>query len=1307
MILFGNFTIAQGTCVVTGPSSTTVGSNHNIDITDCSVCQSGNSPNFWSITVPTGGSITIAGHGTYTAGYHQVYDNNDIDVTFNAGSASDYEFGWEWGSSSGVPTCLGGGISTTLFVTVPICSPPTPNGSGGNANLCSGGTFTFPGRTCSSGTLRWYENSSGTGTFYTGATVNPSSTTTYYPFCYTSCLGSAGTNATATVVSAPSAPTGVSVNPNPICTGDNTDLSANCATGTVLWNNSPGCNSTIFSGSPYNVSPASSRSYYVECELGSNPIGCRSSSCTTVPVTVTTAPSPPAAISGGGNVCSGSSVTLSTSCASGTVQWFVSACGAVGISSGNSITFTAPGSTNTYYARCYDVTNPASCQTSSCVSTAVTPVSSPNPPTGLAGSPNDGCSSYASNLSGNCTGAGVLRWYTSPAATGPGIPMPATVNASNTTFYAKCYDNTFPVGCQYSAVDSLSLGLTMPVNVTISGAANICISSTSTYTASHAPGSWFIASGGASASINAVSGVLSSTATPGSVTIGFSHTNGPCLDTGYLTINVIASPMVSLNDTSACFGNGIQLVPSIGGGTYTVVSGPGTVSPSGYFSSASVGVTRVAYAITGGGCIGNDTANVTIHPIPFWPSGLTTSNDTICAGGTTVLAGNCTASTIVWFDNNNASGTPLFAGNNYPATPAQTDTIYAFCYDSITMCYSAFSDSIDIVVEKCTDTVIKLMASDGCGDTTTLTTANIPGSPNFISTCVGDSLTANGDTIHFINDSTFYVVPSSLPYTMDSACIIMCNTTLPLCDTTIMYWIPDSTMPPVAPPIITCIDDTVYIGASGSVTISPAQVASVSYGCILASTTTLSQATFTCSDTGINTIWVYASNIFGGIDSCQANVTVWDTIPPSPICQNINAYLDAFGNVTISASDVDGGTNDNCGILNLSVTPNTFSCADIGNNIVTLIATDVNGNIDSCIATINVIDSINPSISCSAATFYIGASGNVSIDTAGIVNNVNDNCLVDSVWVKDSDTSLTCLNVGSYVVAVYVKDVSGNIDSCQSTLTVLDTLLPMAICKDTSIYLDASGQFSIDSSYIDNGSYSTCSNLSMSLSQTNFTCADIGVNYVTLTVTDGMSRSSSCVANITVIDTISPILTCPGNQAISTDSLCDYIIPDYSGIINANDNCGSGSLVVTQSPLPGTIINVTTNGGLHLTQPISITITDPASNSTTCSFDLDLTCNIDLVIPQFISPNGDGFNDQWVINFIEYYPNSSVRIFNRWGAIVYAMNNYDNSWDGSPNQGYKNNIEVEDASLPSSTYFYILDKGNGDDPYTGYLFIRR
>jgi len=81
------------------------------------------------------------------------------------------------------------------------------------------------------------------------------------------------------------------------------------------------------------------------------------------------------------------------------------------------------------------------------------------------------------------------------------------------------------------------------------------------------------------------------------------------------------------------------------------------------------------------------------------------------------------------------------------------------------------------------------------------------------------------------------------------------------------------------------------------------------------------------------------------------------------------------------------------------------------------------------------------------------------------------------------------------------------------------------------------------------------------------------------------------------------------------------------------------------------------------------------------------------------SPNNDGQNDRWVIvEDLEFrYPTANLKVFNRWGQIVYESDGYRNNWDG------KNNGE----DVPIGTYYYVLDLKDGSDEYKGYLTLSR
>ena len=78
------------------------------------------------------------------------------------------------------------------------------------------------------------------------------------------------------------------------------------------------------------------------------------------------------------------------------------------------------------------------------------------------------------------------------------------------------------------------------------------------------------------------------------------------------------------------------------------------------------------------------------------------------------------------------------------------------------------------------------------------------------------------------------------------------------------------------------------------------------------------------------------------------------------------------------------------------------------------------------------------------------------------------------------------------------------------------------------------------------------------------------------------------------------------------------------------------------------------------------------------------------------TPNGDGINDVWKITNIDIFGKCAVKIFNRWGDLMYSSSDYKNNWDG------KRNGEV----LPEGSYYYLIYTPN-DGSYTGPINILR
>ena len=91
-----------------------------------------------------------------------------------------------------------------------------------------------------------------------------------------------------------------------------------------------------------------------------------------------------------------------------------------------------------------------------------------------------------------------------------------------------------------------------------------------------------------------------------------------------------------------------------------------------------------------------------------------------------------------------------------------------------------------------------------------------------------------------------------------------------------------------------------------------------------------------------------------------------------------------------------------------------------------------------------------------------------------------------------------------------------------------------------------------------------------------------------------------------------------------------------------------------------------------------------------------------LNLPHVITPDdATGTNDRWKIHYYEKYPNVQVTIFNRWGSKVYTSAiPYMDDWDGRASSEIQT---IGEGYLPAGTYYYVIDKGNGDAVESGYI----
>ncbi len=208
----------------------------------------------------------------------------------------------------------------------------------------------------------------------------------------------------------------------------------------------------------------------------------------------------------------------------------------------------------------------------------------------------------------------------------------------------------------------------------------------------------------------------------------------------------------------------------------------------------------------------------------------------------------------------------------------------------------------------------------------------------------------------------------------------------------------------------------------------------------------LSQTAFVCSEVGANTEVLTVTDVNGNSTTCTTTITVEDNVAPVAVCQNITVQLDPSGNASITASQVNNGSSDACGIASsLALNITTFNCANVNGNTVILTVTDVNGNSSTCSANVTIQDNVAPIALCQNVTVQLDNTGNGSTTAAAVNNGSSDNCAIASLAL--SQTAFVCSEVGANTEVLTVTDVNGNSTTCSTTITVEDNVAPVAVCQ--------------------------------------------------------------------------------------------------------------------------------------------------------------------------------------------------------------------------------------------------------------------
>jgi hypothetical protein len=406
-------------------------------------------------------------------------------------------------------------------------------------------------------------------------------------------------------------------------------------------------------------------------------------------------------------------------------------------------------------------------------------------------------------------------------------------------------------------------------------------------------------------------------------------------------------------------------------------------------------------------------------------------------------------------------------------------------------------------------------------------------------------------------------------------------------------------------PVISVKNAVIYLDATGSASITPADVDNGSSDNGSVATRVVSKEIFNCSETGINTVTLTVTDFGGNSVSGDATVTVIDNIAPVAAAKNVTLHLNAAGIATLAPADIDNGSSDNCNIVSYAVNKTFFNGSDLGSTPVVLTVTDAAGLTSSATAIVTISDTIRPTVITKNITVILDVNGTKTITPTDVDNGSSDNSGTASVTL--SKTSFDCSNLGPNVVTVTVTDASGNVSTGTSVVTVTDATAPVALAKNLTVQLNSAGHATITAASVNNGSSDNCGIVSYSLSKTTFKCSDIGANNVVLTVKDASGNTSSATAVVTVQD----------NPAILNLTLnASKVIGNYNTSCNTSGD-GTINLSVTGGTSPYAISwsNGATGTMLNnlLAGTYSVTVTDPGGCSRTAGVTLSRPENCDCI----------------------------------------------------------------------------------------------
>lgn len=427
---------------------------------------------------------------------------------------------------------------------------------------------------------------------------------------------------------------------------------------------------------------------------------------------------------------------------------------------------------------------------------------------------------------------------------------------------------------------------------------------------------------------------------------------------------------------------------------------------------------------------------------------------------------------------------------------------------------------------------------------------------------------------------------------------------------------------------------------------------------------------------GTTTVTCSVTDAAANTSTCSFTVTVNDNQAPTLACpSNITTPADP-GQCSVAVKYKVGVTENCPGVVGPTCVPASGSTFNVGTTTVNCTASDAAGNTATCAFTVTVADTQPPSVTCpaniTALENPIGSGGAVVIFTA----TASDNC--PSVSLVCTPSSGAVFPVGTTTVTCTATDTSGNMASCQFTVTVITCTIS---CPANIVTGTTPGVCGAVVNYPGPTTTGGCGTVTcLPAPGSTF---PLGVTTVVCTTTAG----PSCSFTISVSDTQPPTVVCPPNVT-ATGTLAT--------------NCALTAVVTYPAPTvsdncPGATVLCVPPSGTTFTEGVTTvvcTATDAAMNVSSCQFTVTVGagfgfCAID-------DTTGDTF---------QIVTNTASPLYGYWRYRIAATNtvlcglaNFVSSVPNVKLRAYDNDYSPENP-------VYFMDATFG--PTSGTVYIRR